>query len=160
MEDRQIVELFLQRQEAAVTEAQGKYRAYCLSVAGSILLNREDAEEVVNDAFLAAWKSIPPQQPENLAAYLGKLARRIAVDRLRQQNAKKRGSGETELALEELGEILPSDSGDPVSEMQRKELEESIRRFTASLTSGDKRLFLARYWYVRPISAFSGFGKS
>ena len=102
MEDRQIVDLFWARSEVAITEAQKEYYTYCLAIAKRLLGDERDAEEVVNDAFLAAWHSIPPQRPEVLSAYLGKLTRRIAIDRIRQRTAKKRGFSETELALEEL----------------------------------------------------------
>ena len=115
MEDRQIVDLCWARSEVAITEAQKEYYAYCLAIAKRLLGDERDAEEVVNDAFLAAWHSIPPQRPEVLSAYLGKLTRRIAIDRIRQRTAKRRGFSETELALEELEEILPSGQ-DPAAE--------------------------------------------
>ena len=150
MEDSRITELFWERKEVAITEAQEKYSAYCLSVAMRILGNGQDSEEVVNDAFLAAWNSIPPQRPENLSTYLAKLTRRIAVDRLRLRKAKKRGRGETELALEELEEILPA-QGDPAAEAEARELEVSVQRFIASLPDSDRDLFLARYWHLHSI---------
>ena len=151
MEDRQIVDLFWARSEVAITEAQKEYYAYCLAIAKRLLGDERDAEEVVNDAFLAAWHSIPPQRPEVLSAYLGKLTRRIAIDRIRQRTAKKRGFSETALALEELEEILPSGQ-DPAAEAELKALEEAIIRFTSSLSESDRLLFLARYWHLRSVS--------
>ncbi len=47
MEDSRITELFFERKEVAITEAQEKYSSYCLSVAMRILGNGQDAEEVV-----------------------------------------------------------------------------------------------------------------
>ena len=150
MEDSRITELFWERKEVAITEVQEKYSKYCLSVAMRILGNEQDAEEVVNDAFLAAWNSIPPHRPEILSTYLAKLTRRIAVDRLRLRKAQKRGRGETELALEELEEILPAE-GDPAAEAEARALEESVQRFIASLPEADRDLFLARYWHLYSI---------
>lgn len=148
MEDSRIVDLFWKRSEVAITEAQNVYHAYCLAIALRLLGDQQDAEEVVNDVFLAAWNSIPPNRPQNLSTYLGKLTRRIAIDRIRHRTAGKRGSAETELALEELAEILPSDQ-DPAAKAELKALKEAIGGFIASLPENDRLLFLARYWHLR-----------
>ena len=151
MEDSRIVEMFLTRQEAAAAAAQEKYASYCLSVARRILGNEQDAEEAVNDAFLAAWNSIPPQRPEVLSAYLAKLTRRIAVDRIRRTAAEKRGGGEWEAALEEMEDVLPG-RADPAGELEAKEREAAVGRFLKSLPEADRLLFLARYWHFRPMA--------
>ena len=83
MEDDKIVELFWQREESAIAEASAKYEKYCYSIANSILNCAQDAQESVNDAFLGAWNSIPPNRPERLSTFLGKLTRRISIDRWR-----------------------------------------------------------------------------
>ena len=75
MEDRHILRLYISRDEAALSATAEKYGNYCRSIAHHILGNAEDAEECVNDAWLGAWNTIPPKQPENLATYLGKLTR-------------------------------------------------------------------------------------
>ena len=90
MQDSEIVGLFNDRDERAISEAKSKHGGYCLSVAGNILGDPCDAEECLNDALLAAWNSIPPGSPGNLRTYLGKIARRLAISRLRERTAKKR----------------------------------------------------------------------
>ena len=90
MNDEQIVELYWQRDESAVTVTQEKFNAYLLKIAYNILNNHEDSEESVNDTYLAAWNSIPPQKPSVLSTYLGKLARRISISLFRVRNADKR----------------------------------------------------------------------
>ena len=87
MQDSEIVGLFNDRDERAISEAKSKYGGYCLSVAGNILGDPCDAEECLNDALLAAWNSIPPGSPGNLRTYLGKIARRLAISRLRERTA-------------------------------------------------------------------------
>ena len=60
MDDRQIVDLYWQRNEAAITETERKYGRYCFSIANHILRDTEDARECVNDTYLGAWNAIPP----------------------------------------------------------------------------------------------------
>ena len=102
MEDGQIVALYFRRDQGAITETARKYAAYCHSIAYRILESHPDAEEVVNDTYLGAWNSIPPTKRVSLSAYLGKISRRLALNRWRSGQRKKRGGGETALALEEL----------------------------------------------------------
>ena len=89
MEDRKIVELYFARNEEAVEATAKKYGKYCFSISKNILSCKEDAEECVNDTYIDAWYSIPPHKPNSLALFLGKITRRIAIDRWRKQNAQK-----------------------------------------------------------------------
>lgn len=70
MEDQQIIRLFFERSEQAITELSRKYGALCFQIADNILDDPQDAEECVNDAWLGAWNSIPPQRPDPLRAYV------------------------------------------------------------------------------------------
>ena len=81
MNDNEIVALFFARKENAISAAAEKYGRYCHTIAHNILSSRPDAEECVNDTYLNAWNSIPPQKPDNLAAYLGKITRNLALNR-------------------------------------------------------------------------------
>ena len=47
MEDKQIVDLYWERSEAAIAETEKKYGRYCHYIAYQILYNDEDAKEVV-----------------------------------------------------------------------------------------------------------------
>lgn len=162
MEDREIVEAFLKRDEDAVRHASEKYGRYCLAVAGRVLSREEDAEECVNDALLAAWNSIPPQKPERLSTYLGKLTRRIAVSRLRAETAGKRGGTEAVLSLEELEESIP-DGEDFTEALEAEELAGFISAFLRRLPQEERVLFLRRYWYfdsIREIADAAGYRES
>ncbi len=108
MEDLQIIELFWQRSESAVTETARKYGRYCHTIAYNILHSREDSEECVNDTYLNAWRTIPPQRPERLSTFLGKITRNLSLKRWEQYHAEKRGAGQTALALDELAECVPA----------------------------------------------------
>jgi len=84
MTDEAIVGLFWERDERAIEESKTQYDRYLTAVAVNIVGNREDADECVNDTLLAAWDAIPPHKPKNLKTFLGKLARRIAIDAFRR----------------------------------------------------------------------------
>ena len=92
MEDLQIIELFWQRSESAVTETARKYGRYCHTIAYNILHSREDSEECVNDTYLNAWRTIPPQRPERLSTFLGKITRNLSLKRW-ERGADRPGAG-------------------------------------------------------------------
>ena len=93
MEDREIVQLYWDRNPDAISESSEKYGDYCFAVADNLLCNAQDAEECVNDTFLGAWDSIPPNRPERLKLFLAKITRRTAFNRWRSRTAQKRGGG-------------------------------------------------------------------
>lgn len=151
MDDKKIVELFFARQESAIAASSGKFGAYLYSIAYNVLGNREDAEECVNDTYIDAWNCIPPHRPSNLSAFLGKITRRISIDKLRKRKAKKRGNGESDIILEELhGCIISEDSTEHIFEA--KELSQIINSFIKTLPQTERNIFICRYWYMESIS--------
>lgn len=150
MDDTNIVELYWARSDEAIYETHQKYGNYCFSIAHNILPSREDAEESVNDTYLAAWRSIPPHRPTALSTFLGKITRRISIDRWRRMSAEKRGGSTVSLALEELAECIPS-SADPAAELEARELTEFIGSFLDTLPSLERTLFLKRYFNMEKL---------
>lgn len=162
VEDSQIIELYLQRNEAAIAETQKKYGGYCYRIAYGILRNMEEAEESVNDTYLGAWNAMPPHRPEILATFLGKITRRLALKKWRYQTAGKRGGGVPVAALDELEECIPSGQSMDAN-MDAKELARIIDAFLEMLPAEERRVFLRRYWYldsINDICSRFGFGKS
>ncbi|MFR3921768.1 MAG: RNA polymerase sigma factor [Dysosmobacter welbionis] len=90
MEDARIVELYWERDEAAIAESSAKYGGYCYQIAFRILALREDAEECVGDTWLRAWEAMPPSRPGRLDTFLGKITRNLSLDRWRALRAQKR----------------------------------------------------------------------
>ena len=150
MKDEEMVGLYWMRSEDAVAATAEKYGNYCYSIAFSILHNAEDAEECVNDAYLAAWNSIPPHRPERVAAFLGKITRNVSLNRWKQYNAQKRGEGQTELALSELEECIPAKTGIEQA-VEDELLTRSIEKFLYSQPKLKRNLFIRRYWYISSI---------
>lgn len=151
MEDKQIVDLYWERNPNAISETALKYGNYLKSIARNILNSDEDAEECLNDTYLNAWNSIPPHRPNLLSAYLGKITRNLSFDRFRHHHADKRGSGETDLVLEELAECV-SGSGSIEQEIEKQELIRAINSFLDTLPQKKCSIFLCRYWYAAPIA--------
>ena len=146
MEDARIIDLFYERSEQAVSELDRKYGAAVRKTAANILRDREDAEECVNDTYLGVWNSVPPHRPEPLGSYVCRIARNIAVSRLRANTAARR-SGGVELVLDELAECIPA-SVDLEGELEARELLAAIERFLSTLSYDDRFLFVRRYWYA------------
>jgi len=162
MDDERIVELYWSRSERAIDETASKYGGYLNSISFNILASREDAQECVNDTYHDAWRSMPPHRPSMLATFLGKITRRISIDRKRRQTAEKRGGGELTLALEELGDCV-SGGGEAASELERRELVRLVNRFLETLPAAERRVFICRYWYMDPIADIAhrfGFSQS
>ena len=162
IEDIEIVELYWNRCEHAIAETDKKYGTYCFVIARRILEDPEDARECTNDTWLDAWNAMPPHRPSILSTFLGKITRRISIDRWRHRNAYKRGGGVMILALEELEECVTGSDGLD-TEMERQEMEQVMKRFLDSLPLTDRRIFLCRYWYLDSIADISrqyGFSQS
>ncbi len=150
MDDKTIVDLYWQRSEQAISETDRKYGTYCRSIARNIVNAEEDAQECVNDTYLAAWNAMPTHRPSLLSAFLGKLARRISLDRWRRLSARKRGGGETTLALDELGEVA-SETAEAETILIRRETVAALNRFLDALPQTERQVFLSRYFYLDPV---------
>ncbi len=150
MEDTQIVDLYWQRDEAAIRETEMKYDRYLTKIAMNILSDFEDSRESVNDTYLAAWNSMPPHRPMALSAYLGKLTRRISIDRFRYRTRNKRGGSEYEISLAELGDCV---SGGNTTEeaVEVKLLAQAIGAFLRLQSEETRNIFIGRYYYLDPV---------
>lgn len=149
MDDKQIIRLFFERSEQAITELSQKYSDLCMKIARSILNDHQDAEECVNDAYLGAWNSIPPQSPDPLRAYICRIVRNRSLKRLRTNSAIKRGS-QFEVSLSELEDCIPDNSMD--EQLSISELSAQINAFLAALPKDDRLMFVKRYWFSESIS--------
>ena len=150
MTDEQIIDLYWRRDEAAISQTAARYRPYCYAIAYSILSTAQDSEECVNDTYLRAWESMPPQRPGRLQMFLAKITRNLAFDRFKAQRAKKRGGGEMHAVLEELSGCIASGSS-PEQQLLGKELENAVAKFVRELPKQDGNIFARRYFYVESI---------
>lgn len=150
MQDDEIVELYWQRDETAVSETKNKYESYLTKIAYNILSDTEDSKESVNSTYYAAWNSMPPHRPNVLSTYLGKLTRRISVDIFRKRTCDKRQASEYSVSLSELEECISSDET-PEQSYDAKVLAEVINRFLRTLSDDARNTFIGRYYFLDPL---------
>lgn len=150
MEDSKIIELFYERSEQAITELSLKYGNVCRKVAGNILNNPQDVEECVNDAYLGAWNTIPPQNPNPLLTYICRIVRNLSVKKYHANTAVKRNSF-YDRALSELEDCLSSPATIE-SELSAKELSGLLDTFLDVLDQESRIMFVRRYWYSDAVS--------
>ena len=143
--DAEIVSLYWARDEQAISETARRYGSYVHAISVQILESEPDAEECVNDTYLKAWNTIPPQKPFSLKDYLGRLVRHLSIDRYRTLRRAKRNVNLTQ-ALDELAAVSPD------TESDNPALTEALDGFLETLDPADRALFLGRYWYFYEVT--------
>lgn len=150
MDDETIVQLLWDRKEQGLENMSAKYENYCFSISCRIVNNKEDAKECINDTWLNAWNSIPPNRPYNLAGYLAKLVRNISINCYNKKHTFKRGGDNITVALDELSECIAS--GSRVEEnLELKLLTDTIAKFLTAQDMTKRWIFLQRYFYLAEI---------
>lgn len=150
MDDSKIIDLFFERSEQAIEELSTKYESVCRAIATNILSNSLDAEECVNDTFLAVWNTIPPTVPLSLKGYVCGIVRKLSISKYHTNSAQKRNSN-YDIALDELEACLAS----PVTvedEIAVKELSRMLNNFLSTLDKDSRVIFVRRYWYSDSIA--------
>lgn len=146
LDDKEIIALYQLRDENAIRQTEKKYSSYLTTIALNILGNREDSEECVNDTYFKTWNSIPPNIPNVLKYYLGKITRELSIDRLRKKTSRKRGGSEYDLSLDELAECAGSDDTTEQS-VDLIVLVELIEKFLRSCRDEERDMFVCRYYF-------------
>ena len=154
MDDNEIIELFFARDEGAIEAVSREYGAYCTAIAKGILGDQGTAEECVNDTWLKCWQSIPPQRPQSLKGFVGRVARNQALSVWRSENTQKRGGGQAALALDELSEVV-SGGETPEGALDRAAFQAALDGFLDALPQRNRSLFLRRYWYLDSVEALA-----
>lgn len=149
MEDKQIISLFLARNEDAIRHTDDTYGRRLFHLADNIVKNDQDAEESVSDTYMKAWDTIPPQQPNHFFAYLARICRNFALGKLDWKNAAKR-KAEVVSLTQEMESCIPDTSRD--TELDAKELGKILNAFLRTLTLENRMVFMRRYWYVDTVA--------
>lgn len=144
MEDRKILKLLLTRSEWAIDAMAKSYGKRLMATAMHILGIHQDAEETVNDTYLAVWNIVPPKEPDPLAGFVYRTGRNISLDRLKYLAAEKRNT-RYDCSIDELANCIPAPALEET--VEARALGESINRFVAGLTPDNRALFLRRYWF-------------
>ena len=145
MTDEEIISLYFDRSEEAIAATQRKFDGYCRSILSRLLGSSRDVEEILSDTWLQTWLSIPPNRPENLKLYLAKIGRNLALNRLRERRAVRRGEG-VDAVLEELSEVLGGSSTEEI--VDARELQKAVNTFLRGLPRRDGDIFVRRCFYA------------
>lgn len=149
-DDGEIITLFFERNEKALSAVSRKYGNYCGAVVRSIIKNPQDVEECLNDTWLKTWESIPPAKPKNLGGFLAKIAKNLSLNRYEHSHAGKRG-GEIPLVLDELSECV-ADKNDVEKAFEQKVLTDAVNDFLRTLPRDKRDVFVLRYWYCLSVA--------
>ncbi|MBR5381328.1 MAG: RNA polymerase sigma factor [Oscillospiraceae bacterium] len=162
MEDSDIVELYLSRDESAIGQTAAKYGVRLRRIAGRILEDDAAAEECENDTYMQAWLLIPPNEPRTyLFAFLGRIVRHLAIDECRRRSSEKRSAVFCELTRE-MEACIPSKLHAD-ERLEAGELRRILDAFLAESTETQRNVFILRYWYfdsIREICGRYGFTQS
>lgn len=152
MEDNEIIGLFWKRDQSAISESNIKYGKMLKCISFNVVQNHEDSNECVNDTYMKVWDSIPPQKPNSLVAYLGRITRNISINRWYESHAQKRGG--TNMIITELSDCIPSYNS-VEKEMEASELSTVISKWLYSIDKDDRVLFLRRYWFGESLKSLA-----
>ena len=151
LDDIQIVELFLQRDENAVKQASDRFGSRLRSLAYGIVQDLQTAEECENDTYMEAWNSIPPHEPRHyLYAFLARITRHLALNCCRDRSRLKRSAFICELS-EEMEQCIPAPD-DLECRIEDMVLSEAINVFLGKLDREKRNVFLRRYFYLDSIA--------
>ena len=148
MTDYHIIDLFWERNEDAIIETQAVYGRKLHAISDRILHSQQDAEESVNDTYMRAWETIPPQKPNFFFAYLAKICRNCSLRRLQWNTAAKRSAQVISLT-KELESCIPDHSRE--RKLEAEEIGKILNGFLESLSQESRLIFLRRYWYTDSI---------
>lgn len=153
MEDQEIIDLYLRRSENAISQTDIKYGKHCRRLSMNILSCPEDAEECVNDTYLTAWNTIPPQHPVSLCAFISSITRNLALKKYAYISAGKRNP-EVTVSFSELEDCVSGkDTVEEAAENGR--IGRAVSDFLRTLSHESRNVFLRRYWYFDSIAAIA-----
>ncbi len=149
MQDNEILDLYFARDERAIVETDKRHGAVCMQVSMNILQSRSDAEECLNDTYLRAWHTIPPERPTAFRTFLCTIIRNLSLDRFRYLHRRKRNR-DLEVVLSDLETCIPAPEEDHADELIRQ-----VAAFLRTQEKLDRMLFIGRYFHAFSIKALS-----
>lgn len=152
MEDKQILDLLWQRSEQAIDALIGRFGSLLHRICMNILGDPQDAQECVNDTYMAVWNAIPPKRPNPLTPFVCRTGKNIALNRLRRNTAQKRNS-QYDLSLDELEPYLGTAAVDET--LDARELGQLVDRFLGSVKRDNRVIFLRRYWFGDSVTSIA-----
>jgi RNA polymerase sigma-70 factor (ECF subfamily) len=111
-----------------------------------LLNSREDAEDMAQEAFLKAWRSLGGFQGESsFATWMHRLTTNVCLDHLRKQARRQNISTAVSLDDEESGWTAPADhTQDPQRRLEQQEQRELLTKALNELPEHHRRLIIMR----------------
>lgn len=151
VDDSKILDLYFARDERAIKQTKSKYGRLLFGVSYEILRSAPDAEECVDDTYMSAWRSIPPERPKYFSAFLTKIVRNLSFNRYKQ-NKRRYINIVADGIFDEMAECIPDSSGDVTEDMA---IRDCINRFLSGLSSQNRVIFVKRYFFMKSIDEIS-----
>lgn len=152
MEDKQIVDLYWNREEVATSEMARKYGSYCEMIVNNILRDKDEEKACVDACYQMLWDTIPPHRPQKLKPYLCKIARTHALNQ-NFDNENKQS------IIAELKECILDAATAEEAVYDELKVEIAFQDFLKRLESEQRKVFLARYWWFASISEIASLYK-
>ena len=149
MDDSRIIDLYFARNEDAIRHTDDTYGRRLHYLAERIVKNDQDAEESVSDTYMKAWNTIPPHRPKYFFAYLAKICKNFALDKLDWKAAAKR-KAEVVSLTQEMESCIPDTARE--FDVDREELGMILDAFLRTLTPENRMIFMRRYWYMDTVA--------
>lgn len=148
--DRRIAEAVVNGNHQAYNQLIERYWSRIFARVYQLLNNREDAEEVTQDAFTKAFESLPDFRWEaSFSTWLYQIASNLARNRYWYWKRRQRDRGiSLDLPLTEDGfslkDILPDDVADPGDRMRWNEFQESVESHLDRLPEAHREIMSMR----------------
>ncbi len=146
MSDQQIVTLYWDRNETAISETDKKHGRTLQRISYNILRDNSDSEECKNDTYLSLWNNIPPTRPVSLRAFAAIIIRRLSINRYYRKKRKREVPSELTVSMEECKDFISSLKM-PEDEAAGRELGERINAFLTNISAKERYIFLGRFWF-------------
>lgn len=154
LQDDDIIQLYWERDETAITATDDKYGRYLYTIAYNILHDKMDCEECLNDTYLGTWNRIPPERPNVFQVFLSRITRNIAVDKYRKKTAGKRIPTEMTVCLNELDDCIPA-----IDTLEQQyysgEIANIINNYLKTLSQRALTIFICRYYFSDSIASIA-----
>ena len=128
--------------EAAFAELVRMYENKAYHLALRMCGNAEDANDVAQDAFLAAWRGLPSFRGEaGFSTWLYRLVSNAAIDHLRRTKHQR---GNVSLDDEELNLDAPDTAPGPLESAVEKELQQAVQDGLSQLGDDHRTVLIMR----------------
>jgi RNA polymerase sigma-70 factor (ECF subfamily) len=160
--DAALVRRFNSGDESAFGEIITRYRGRMLAIALSVLRNHADAEEIAQDTFVHAYRSLPRFRGDcSLAAWLHLIALNLSRNRYRyffRRHCHETCSFDSALGggiTAEIADLVTSDFPDPAREATNREFLDHVAICMGKLSADQREILTLRNLFDHSYSEIS-----